>query len=236
MFRPTFVRALRKPPTVLRRPPSRPYAAQPQPQPAPASHPRIKRFNRRLPKFLHKYTNALGTAPVTHITAFLLLHEITAIVPLLGLAATFHYTHWLPSWFAEGTWVLQGVERFGKYFRRKGWIRSDEASQAEHDAHLEKRKRDKAFDIGEGGVRVVVEFATAYAITKMFLPLRIVVSVWGTPWFARRTVIPIMDGVKRRFGKGKPVAGSKSGSGAAATGAVEGGIVPKGVAGKGKVP
>jgi hypothetical protein len=166
---------------------------------------------------------------LTHITSFLILHEITAVVPLLGLAATFHYTHWLPSWFAEGAWVLAGVEQFGKYFRRKGWIRGDEAAEAEREVQIEMRRRDKAWNISEGGVRLVVEFATAYAITKMLLPLRIVLSVWGTPWFARKTVIPMMGVVKRMFGKGKP-----KGSPAAGTGAVEAGAIPKNGAGKGK--
>jgi hypothetical protein len=176
---------------------------------------------------------------LSHITSFLLLHELTAIIPLFGLAATFHYTHWLPSWFAEGAWVLQGVERFGRYFRRKGWIRSGEAEEAEREvnvemerdkANLELRRRDKAWNIGEGGVRVVVEFATAYAIVKMFLPVRIVLSVWGTPWFASRTVVPAMRVVRRWFGRGK----GKNGTNAAGTGAVDAGAVPKAGLGKGK--
>jgi hypothetical protein len=229
MFRRTLLRVPRNPTSSLfRKPLSRRYATEPTP--TPTSQSRIERFNRRLPKFLHKYTNALATAPLTHITSFLILHEITAIVPLLGLAATFHYTHWLPSWFAEGAWVVAGVERFGKYFRRKGWIRGDEAAEAEREVQVEMRKRDHAWNISEGGVRVVVEFATAYAITKMLLPLRIVLSVWGTPWFARRTVIPMMGMVKRMFGRGKP----KTASPAAGTGAVEAGAVPKVGPGKGK--
>lgn len=112
---------------------------------------------------------------------------------------------------------------FGNYFRRKGWIRSDEAANAEAETRLEMRKIDKAWNISEGGARVVVEFATAYAITKMLLPLRIVLSVWGTPWFATRTVIPISHWFKKRFGRGK----MKVRSGAAGTGAVEAGAVPK---------
>jgi hypothetical protein len=36
--------------------------------------------------------------------------------------------------------------------------------------------------------RILVEVATAYAITKVFLPARILLSVWATPWFARVTV------------------------------------------------
>ena len=43
----------------------------------------------------------------------------------------------------------------------------------------------------EGGVRLVIEFATAYAITKALLPLRLIGSVWATPWFAMVVVVPI---------------------------------------------
>ncbi|KAF2021273.1 hypothetical protein BU24DRAFT_18055 [Aaosphaeria arxii CBS 175.79] len=219
MLRRALFRASQTPTRILRNQPKRRYTTEPPSQPSAQS--RIDRFNRRLPRFLHKYTSALGNAPLTHISAFLLLHEITAIVPLLGLAATFHYTHWLPSWFAEGAWVLQGVERFGKYFRKKGWIRSADADEA--DLEVQMRRRDKAWNISEGGVRVVVEFATAYAITKMLLPLRIVLSVWGTPWFATRTVIPLMNRVKRIFGRGK----NPKASPAAGTGAVEGSAISK---------
>lgn len=42
------------------------------------------------------------------------------------------------------------------------------------------------------GTRILVEVATAYAITKVLLPARIIFSVWATPWFARVAV--------RRFG------------------------------------
>ncbi|KAF2191776.1 hypothetical protein K469DRAFT_718792 [Zopfia rhizophila CBS 207.26] len=229
-----FQRSLRAPRNLvlIRNPPKQPFSSQSPPPRSP--QPRIERFNRRLPRFLHRYTNALAAAPVTHITSFLVLHEITAIVPLLGLAATFHYTHWLPSWFAEGTWVLYGVEKFGRYFKRKGWIRSDDAVEAEREVQVELRTRDKAWNIGEGGVRVVVEFATAYAITKALLPLRIILSVWATPWFARRTVIPATNATKRLFGRSRSKAAGVAGSGAAGPGAVDAGAVPRRGVGKGK--
>jgi hypothetical protein len=218
MFRSTLTRSRFNAQWLFRDTPRRRFATGPP----PTSQSRIERFNRRLPKFLHKYTNALSNAPITHVASFLILHEITAIVPLFGLAATFHYTHWLPPYFAEGTWVLQGVERFGKYFRRKGWIRGEEVGEAEDEVKL--RRRDHAWNMSEGGVRVVVEFATAYAITKIFLPVRIVASVWGTPWFARTTVIPLMGRFKKIFSKGKA---GKNGSGGAGTGAIEAGAIPK---------
>lgn len=59
-----------------------------------------------------------------------------------------------------------------------------------------------------GGCR----FATAYAITKALLPLRLIFSVWATPWFARVSVIPILNSVKKAFGGSRkvtvPVAGT----------------------------
>lgn len=228
---------------------------------------RIDRVNRRLPRFLHKYTSALANAPLSHITSFLILHELTAIIPLFGLAGYFHYTHWLPPWFAEGAWVLNGVERFGRYFRRKGWIRSGEAEEAERevmeiqeqegkwkqqDADREGgkdeekrwkewmrekgiikttevdgkklRKIDKAWKINEGGVRLVVEFATAYAITKALLVPRIMFSVWATPGFARWTVVPLTARLGKVFSRGKGKGGQATGAGA---GAVERRVAPK---------
>ncbi|KAF2871157.1 hypothetical protein BDV95DRAFT_494785 [Massariosphaeria phaeospora] len=232
MFRRPLIRALRNPPLLFRKPLARRYATQNTPPPTSQSQSRIERFNRRLPKFLHKHTNALASAPFTHITSFLILHELTAIVPLLGLAATFHYTQWLPPWFAEGAWILQGVDRFGKYFKKKGWIRGGEAEKAEREVKL-RRRRDRIWNMGEGGSRLVVEFATAYAVTKMLLPLRIVLSVWGTPWFATRTVVPVTTWFKRHFGRGKKP-GAGSGPAGAGTGAVGAGAVPKSVTGKGK--
>ncbi|KAJ4377192.1 hypothetical protein N0V83_000015 [Neocucurbitaria cava] len=250
MLRRTLLRTPPRPTHLLRSPHARRYAAD-LPKPPPTSQSRIERFNRRLPKFLHRYTNALANAPLSHITSFLLLHELTAVIPLFGLAGYFHYTHWLPPWFAEGAWIASGVERFGRYFKRKGWIRSDEAAEAERevdemrkDAELQDkmesaglvkggeagreakrlRKVDHAWNISEGGVRLVVEFATAYAIVKMFLVPRIVFSVWATPWFARITVIPVLGMFKRSFGRGKAKGGGAPGVG---TGSIEGGALPK---------
>jgi hypothetical protein len=257
MLRRTLFRATQRPPQLLHHPYPRRFATEAPKSPS-TSQSRIDRFNRRLPKFLHKYTSALANAPVTHITSFLILHELTAIIPLFGLAGYFHYTHWLPPWFAEGAWIASGVERFGRYFKRKGWIRSDEAQEAQREvediqndgkqrAWMKKRgwlsgsdddgigsetkrmrKVDQAWNISEGGVRVVVEFATAYTIVKMLLIPRIVFSVWATPTFARWTVIPFLRRFRGVFRKRKGVAGKP----AAGTGAVEGGAVPKNGGGK----
>jgi hypothetical protein len=173
---------------------------------ATASNPTYIRLLNRTPKFLRPTVAALHNAPVTHITAFLFLHEVTAVVPLFGLAGAFHYYHWLPPYFAEGAWVVAGVEKFGRYFRRKGWIEAGEEAEVERRAkgggdlpQVEIAKGLKWWNKGEGGMRWIVEFATAYAIVKALLPLRIVVSIWGAPWFARWTVIPVTRAFKKLF-------------------------------------
>ena len=106
---------------------------------------RISRIESRLPRFLQRYLQPLRNAPISHITAFLVLHELTAVVPLFGLAALFHYTNWLPPYITEGAWVKLGIEKFGKYLRKKGWF--DE----------ETGKGTRWWDRGEDGVKIVVE-------------------------------------------------------------------------------
>ena len=124
------------------------YSSNPDPNVSQKTRSRAERITSRLPKFLQKYTTPLINAPLTHITAFLVLHELTAVVPLLGLAGVFHYTNWLPPYISEGKWVTDGVKKFGNYFRRKGWLGHDASS------------RYKWWGRGEGGVRIVVEYAS----------------------------------------------------------------------------
>ena len=100
-----------------------------------------------VPRFLSKYTIPLRNAPITHITAFLLLHEITAVAPLFALAGFFHYSRWMPPLVSEGKWVSDGVEKFGNYFRRKGWLGQ------------EGKLRYRWWGRGEGATRIVVEYA-----------------------------------------------------------------------------
>lgn len=180
--------------------------------PPPAS--RVARIESRLPRFLQRFVTPLRNAPISHITAFVILHEITAIVPLFGLAAAFHYSQWLPPYISEGAWVSQGTEMFGRWLRRRGWITEEESS-------------GRWWGRGEGGVRLVVELATAYAIVKALLPLRLILSIWATPWFARWTVLPLKTRLSGVFGKGKGV-GSTS-SPAAGTNAIGAGVAQQSV-------
>lgn len=82
-----------------------------------------------------------------------------------------------------------------------------------------------------------MELATSYAIVKALLPIRLVLSVWATPWFARWTVLPVTSRLGGLFSGKKGaqaavVAGAASGKGvvmspAAGTNAVGGGVLPK---------
>lgn len=127
---------------------------------------RFARVNLRLPKFLQRYTTPLLTAPLTHISAFLILHELTAVLPLLSLAGLFHYTHWLPPFISDSKWIAEGVERFGNYFRRKGWISSEaknEIERVEEGGEWTERK-DRVWGWTEGGTRVVVEYVSSLSL------------------------------------------------------------------------
>ncbi len=124
----------------------------------------------------------------------------------------FHYANWLPEGLAEGRWVREGVERFGRYFGRKGWfgfVREDKVDKievkkgnGERGIEEEEKEIERRWHVGEKESRILVEVATAYAITKVLLPMRILVSVWATPWFAK-VVLGRVTGI---FGRGKKVA------------------------------
>ncbi|KAJ6070811.1 hypothetical protein N7467_012130 [Penicillium canescens] len=191
-----------RPRAVSRRTLSTPSPSQPPKPPnvnANDSRSRLRRFNDRLPRFLRNYTTPLFGAPVTHITSFLILHEITAILPLFGLAGAFHYGAWMPdlsSETGETNAFDEGAARFGRWLKKKGWVDQDDVNTvAEYEATGEKRTE-------RAGVRLVLEFATAYAITKALLPARLAASVWATPWFARTVFTPTTNLARRLFRRG----------------------------------
>lgn len=153
---------------------------------------RIDRITARLPRRLQKYTNGLRNAPVSHVVSFLILHELTAIVPLFALFAIFHYTTWVPiTYMTEhfGEYVQAGISRFEKYFSRKGWFGfgpgdTERSGRGQEDGTSQTSDAMEKWKSGEQKYRILVEVALAYAVTKALLPIRIMGSVWATPWFA----------------------------------------------------
>lgn len=160
---------------------------------------RLQKFNDRLPSFLRGYTTPLIGAPTTHITSFLILHEITAVLPLFGLFAFFHYSGWTPLLSAGDTSSLdEAIQRFGKWMTKKGWVASEDVEAAQSVSSTASTEDvDKSQVLTQQkGAQLVLQFAAAYVTTKALLPLRIIASVWATPWFARVLLVPIGRGVK----------------------------------------
>lgn len=143
------------------------------------SHPILK----RVPKFARKYCVRFIDAPFSHVTAFIVLHELTAIVPLIGIWWVLHkyQVHVpldLPTWAVDkGTAII--------------------------DKLLESFDFTK-FTLNDK-FRLIMEGGYAYVIVKFLLPLRLVVSLGLMPWFARVFVLPITGLFKR---KKKPAKGA----------------------------
>lgn len=193
--------------------PRRTFTTRHSSPPSQDSRSRLRRFNDRLPPFIRSYTTPLLGAPITHVTSFLILHEITAILPLFGLVAAFHYGNWLPDLtsgdYSGGTGAFdEGAKRFGRWLRRKGWVDDTDVdvlvaggAQVEGQGPCAVNRQvpadNNGMQGGRKGVRLVLEFATAYAITKALLPVRVAASVWATPWFARTILVTVGKGVKK---------------------------------------
>ena len=147
----------------------------------------------RSPKIFKPTLRALRDAPASYIVSFAVIHELTAAVPLVMLWWSFHHYRWLPPYFAEGKWVIEGVEKFGRWFRKKGWIEDKEEARVEKETKAGRAKQvqqnvSRFWNTGEDTGRILVELATAYSIVKLLFPLRIALSVWWAPAAARGTV------------------------------------------------
>ncbi|KAK3392035.1 hypothetical protein B0T20DRAFT_72192 [Sordaria brevicollis] len=209
---------------------------------------RISRLISRLPRFLHPYLSSLRSSPTSFIVAFLILHEITAIVPGLGFFYLFHYAGdddddddkndsgngqgkgsfgrrleaQIMSWAMQDEdyvrIIMGNMERFERWFRRKGYFGFEKGEQEQKGdlgvvrgedgvkvavAEDEKKGEQDKLDmmkkwqsgVGDEKYRVLVDAALAYGVTKALLPLRIIVSVKATPWFAG-----VLGRVKGLFG------------------------------------
>ncbi|RYP42327.1 hypothetical protein DL767_000249 [Monosporascus sp. MG133] len=147
-------------------------STKPKPKPEPSSMPSssapsenarrnrlsgiLDRTLRWTPRRLRPYGERLRSAPLSHVVAFLILHEITAVVPIFGLLAFFKYTGWVPTSVVLGPWAewaQEGLRRYGAYFRKKGWfgLKAEEGRQGQEALEGEldeegRRKRDKSAD------------------------------------------------------------------------------------------
>jgi hypothetical protein len=109
-----------------------------------------------------RYVNRFKQAPKTHLAAFLLLHEVTAVVPIplfyYGLSAS---RVELP---IPANYVKMGNQQANRVMTYFGWAKlSDE---------------DPFF----------VHLAASYALVKLLMPVRLALSAALTPWLATRVL------------------------------------------------
>lgn len=129
---------------------------------------------RKLPSWAAKYADRFKNHPTSHITSFLILHELTAVLPLPILWWFFHSFDWTPDGLPTEA-LEKGIEVASKQLKKWGLIYT-----------------------GDDGSRYIFEGAAAYAVVKLLLPLRIATSLSLTPMFARRVVVPITRLIRRK--------------------------------------
>ncbi|KAI2641535.1 hypothetical protein GGS26DRAFT_7291 [Hypomontagnella submonticulosa] len=115
----------------------------------------LERAARWVPKRLQPSLARLRSAPVSHVFAFLVLHEATAVLPLFGLAYLFHTMDWVPTSWVMGPWAAwaeEGLRRYARWFRKKGWFGMSEGDGGkEGEERLEERLREEMRRESKGG-------------------------------------------------------------------------------------
>lgn len=120
------------------------------------------------PKFSHYFDRISEAGTLSTFASFLLIHELTAILPLLLLWWVFysldiHDGHDLPHVFQNL------VDQCGKA--------------------INKLVGDKYNDTLDKG-RLVIAGTLAYAIVKLLYPVRILFSIWGAPYVGKWLLLP----------------------------------------------
>ncbi|KAI3403631.2 hypothetical protein KGF56_003558 [Candida oxycetoniae] len=130
------------------------------------THPILK----RVPKFLHNYASQFINAPFSNLVAFIILHELTAIIPLFGI---WYYLHNHPGLIPLDLpqWALtKGAKVLDSLLDQFNWnINSS----------------DK--------IALLMEGAYSFTIVKLLLPVRVIISLSGMPLFAKLFVLPITN-------------------------------------------
>ncbi|KAK9456995.1 hypothetical protein V1511DRAFT_495915 [Dipodascopsis uninucleata] len=145
-----------------------------------SSRERAAKLVSRLPKSFQPYAAPLLQSPGSYIFTFLLLHEVTAVVPLIFLIWLFNVTEWVPP--LPESLIETGKQFFENSVDPNGVLSAEESA------------------------KMLLRGASAYAIVKASLPLRIMISIAATPWFARKSVIPLISLMKLMFKPRKVVA------------------------------
>ncbi|ORX96415.1 hypothetical protein K493DRAFT_314529 [Basidiobolus meristosporus CBS 931.73] len=117
-----------------------------------------------------KYAYRFRSQPVSHLVSFGILHEITAILPIVVVY-----------YFIDAT----GLE-----------IPVPEVALEQSNRFFSKLRSYVGLDPLASDSRVALNLAASYGITKSIMPLRIAACFALTPWFARRVIQPCTNVAK----------------------------------------
>ena len=116
------------------------------------------------PRFAHYFKKITTSGTIPMVTSFFVLHELTAIIPL--------FTVW---YILYNLNIMENLE-FSSELMTK-------CSNA-----IERLVGDKCQELDKH--RLILSGAMSYALVKMIGPLRIIVSLWGAPYFCRWLIMP----------------------------------------------
>ncbi|PHH75016.1 hypothetical protein CDD82_4625 [Ophiocordyceps australis] len=139
-----------------------------------------------MPESMKRYAAKMRQYPGSYITAFLILHEVTAVVPLVSLVLLFHYTTFMPMEYMMDMmqkYMNDSLVSFERYFRRKGYF-GFKKEEGANSGEAEPQEAMERWRQGDPMYRILVETALAWAITKVLLPVRVIVSIEAAPWLA----------------------------------------------------
>ncbi|ORY71518.1 uncharacterized protein BCR38DRAFT_331109 [Pseudomassariella vexata] len=159
-------------------------------------NPALDRSQRLIPRRLQPYASRFKSAPVSHVTAFLILHELTAIIPVVGLTSLFYYMDIVPVDYVFGPWAAYAQEALNKqikWLKKKGWLGlGDEDGREGEESRtaevMQTIKENVTFKNTQKGYKIGIQLAAAYAITKVIIIPRVALSIWLTPPVARAMV------------------------------------------------
>lgn len=116
------------------------------------------------PRFSHYFKRLTTTGTIPMVTSFFILHELTAIIPLFSVWYILYNLN-----------MMENMDFSGELLSK--------CSQA-----IERLVGDKYVQFDKH--RLILSGALSYALVKVLGPIRIIVSIWGAPYFSKWLIIP----------------------------------------------
>ncbi len=157
---------------------------------------------KKIPKGLQKYFQSFLKSPISHTTSFLILHELSAIIPLFSLWYIFYKYNFLPfelsnSIIERGTDYIASILSTINQGSTPNDIESLNMTETSSSSSLSSFSLYKHFQwihdlsLSEKS-NLIISGAYSYTIIKLLLPIRAFLSLLFAPWFTRNILNPII--------------------------------------------